>query len=75
MWHAWECRKWYKVLVGNPDGKGPLRRLKRRWEDNIKIDLKDSCWESVEWIHLVQDWGQWQALVNTFRFWHHGVSY
>jgi hypothetical protein len=39
MWHAWE-RRVYKVLVGKPEGKGPLGKAGRRWEDGIRMDLK-----------------------------------
>jgi hypothetical protein len=51
----------YKMVVGKPEGKRPLRRSRCRWEDNIRIDLKEIGWENVNWIHLAQ----WQALMNT----------
>jgi hypothetical protein len=51
--------------VGKPEGKRPLGRYRRRWEDNIKIDLKEIGWGAVEWIDLAQDIDQWRALVNT----------
>jgi hypothetical protein len=60
-----EERKVYKVLVGKPKGKGPLRKLRYTWEEGIKIDLREVGWEGVEWIHLTQDRDQWQALVTT----------
>jgi hypothetical protein len=44
----------YKMLVGKPDGKRPLRRHRCRWENNIKMDLKVIGWEDVDWIHLAQ---------------------
>jgi hypothetical protein len=44
--------KLYKVLVGNPEGKRPLGRPRRRWEDGIRIDLREIGWGSVEWIQL-----------------------
>jgi hypothetical protein len=47
-----EGRKVYRVLVGKPKGKRPLRRPKHRWEDGIKMDLMDIGWGAVEWIHL-----------------------
>jgi hypothetical protein len=47
----------YKITVGNPEGKRLFERPRRRWEDNIKINLKMGC-EDVGWIHLVQDKGQ-----------------
>jgi hypothetical protein len=42
----------FRVLVGRPEGKRPLRRPKRRWEDNIKIDFKDIVWGGMDWIGL-----------------------
>ena len=42
------------VMVGNPEGKRPLGRPRRRWEDNIKIDLQEVGWESVDWINLAE---------------------
>jgi hypothetical protein len=55
----------YKVLVGKHEGKRPLGRLRHRWEDGIRMDLRETCWKGVEWIHLAQDRDQRQALVNT----------
>jgi hypothetical protein len=43
----------------------PLRRPRQRWENGIRIDLREICWGSVEWIQLAQDRGRWRALVNT----------
>jgi hypothetical protein len=60
-----EERKLYKVLVGEPKGKRPVGKLRHRWEDGIKIDLREIGWEGVEWIHLIQGRDQLQALVNT----------
>jgi hypothetical protein len=57
-------KKVYRVLVGKPGGKGPLGRPRRRWEDEIRIDLGETCWGSVEWNQLVQDRNRWRALVN-----------
>jgi hypothetical protein len=54
-----EGRDVYRVLVGRPEGKRPLRRPRRRWEDNFKMDLR------ANWIQLAQDRVQWRALVNT----------
>jgi hypothetical protein len=42
----------YKVLAGKPEGKGPLRKSRHRWEDRIRMDLWEIGWGSVEWIHL-----------------------
>jgi hypothetical protein len=61
----------YKILVGKPEGKRPLRRPKLRRVDNIKIDLRDIGWDGMDWINHAQDRDQWRVLVNTgmdFRF-------
>jgi hypothetical protein len=58
-------RSVYKILVLESEGKRPLRRPRRRWEDNIRMDLKEIGWEGVCWIDLAQDRDQWRALVNT----------
>jgi hypothetical protein len=42
----------YNILVGNPDGKRPLRRSRRRWVDNIKMDLREIGWDDMDWIDL-----------------------
>jgi hypothetical protein len=63
--HMGEERKLYRVLGGKPEGKRPLGRPRHRWEDGIRMDLREISWESVEWIQLAQDRGRWQALVNT----------
>jgi hypothetical protein len=47
MWHAWERREMYKVLVGKPEGKRPLERPRRRWEDGIRMDLGESGLDST----------------------------
>jgi hypothetical protein len=60
-----EKRNAYRILVGNPERKRPLGRLRRRWVDNIKIDLREIGWDGVNWIDLAQDRDQWRALVNT----------
>jgi len=51
----------YRVLVGRPEGKRLLRKPRRRWEDNIKMEV--GC-EGMDWIDLTQDRSRWQALVN-----------
>jgi hypothetical protein len=51
--------------VGKPEGKRPLGRPRRRWVDNIKMDLTEIGWDGVHWIELAQDRDQWRALVNT----------
>jgi hypothetical protein len=50
----------YRVLVGKPEGKRP----RRRWEDGIKMDVREIAWGGVEWIHLAQDRDRWRAVVN-----------
>jgi hypothetical protein len=60
-----EMRSAYKILVGKPEGKRPLGRPKRRWEDNIKMNLRKINFEDVDLIHLAQDRDRWRALVNT----------
>jgi hypothetical protein len=64
MWHAWE-RNVYKVLMRKPEGRRPLVRPRRRWEDRIRMDLREIGWRSIEWIQLAQDKDRWQPLVNT----------
>jgi hypothetical protein len=51
--------------VGKLEGKRPLGRPRRRWEDNIKMDLRETGWRGMDWIDLAQDRDQWRALVNT----------
>jgi hypothetical protein len=57
-------RKVYKVLVGKPEGKRPLGRPRRRWEDGIRIDLRDIGLGDVDWIRLDQDRERWRAVVS-----------
>jgi hypothetical protein len=52
-------------LVGKPEGKRPLRRQRRRWVDNIKMDLTEIWWDGMDWIGLGQDRDKWRVLVNT----------
>jgi hypothetical protein len=54
----------YRVLVGKPEVKRPLERPRRRWEDNIKVDLQAVGCGVMEWIGLAQDRDRWRALVN-----------
>jgi hypothetical protein len=51
--------------VGKPEEKRPLGRLRRRWVDNIKMDVREIGWDGINWIDLAQDRNQWRALVNT----------
>jgi hypothetical protein len=59
-----EGRNVYRVLVGKPEGKSQLERPRRRWEDEIKMDLRELGWGCVEWTHLAQDRDRWRAVVN-----------
>jgi hypothetical protein len=59
-----EERKVYKVLVGKPEGKIPLRRPRRRWQDGIRMDLREIGLEGVDWIRLAQDRDRWLAVVS-----------
>jgi hypothetical protein len=56
MHYAWERK---------PEEKRPIGRSRRRWEDNVRMDLKEIGCEGVDWIHETQDKDQWRALVNT----------
>jgi hypothetical protein len=60
-----EERTVYRVLMGKPEGKRPLRRPRHRREDGIRMDLKEIGWRSVDWIQLAQDRDRWRDLVNT----------
>jgi hypothetical protein len=57
----------YRVLVGKPEGKRPLGRLRRRWEDNIKMDVQEVGGGRGDWMELAQDRDGWWALVSTMR--------
>ncbi|KAJ4447031.1 hypothetical protein ANN_09019 [Periplaneta americana] len=59
-----ESRNAYRVLVGRPEGKRPLGRPRRRWEDNITMDLREVEYDDREWINLAQDRDQWRAYVR-----------
>ena len=59
-----EGRGVYRILVGKPEGKRPLGRPRRRWEDNIKINLREVGCGGMDWIELAQDRDRWRALVN-----------
>jgi hypothetical protein len=60
-----EVRGAYNILVGRPEGRRPLGRPRRRWEDNIMMDLREIWFGAVDWIHWAQDSDRWRALVNT----------
>jgi hypothetical protein len=52
-------------IIFNPEGKRPLGRSRRRWLDNVKMDLREIGWGGTDWIDLAQDRDKWRALVNT----------
>jgi hypothetical protein len=58
-------RNSHRLLVGMPEGKRPLGRPRRRWVDNIRMDLGEVIWGDVDWIGLPQDRNRWRALVNS----------
>ena len=62
--HMGEKRGIYRVLVGKPEGRRPLRRHKCRWEDNIKMDIQEVGCGGIDWIKMAEDRDRWQALVN-----------
>jgi hypothetical protein len=59
-----EGRGAYRILVGKPEGKRPLARTRRRWEDNITMDPQEVGWGAMEWIILVQERDKWRTVVN-----------
>jgi len=59
-----ERREIYRALVAKPERKRPLGRRRRRWEDNIKMDLQGMECGGMDWIELAQDRDRWQVLVN-----------
>ena len=59
-----ERRGIYRILVGKPEGKRPLGRASRKWEDNIKMDLQEVGCGGMDWIEVAQDRNRWWALVN-----------
>jgi hypothetical protein len=71
MWSAWGA---YNILVGRPEGRRPLERPRRRWEDNIKMDHREIGFVDVDWINLAPDRNRWRALVKTvMNFWLHNM--
>jgi hypothetical protein len=59
-----ERRGIYRILMGKPEGKRPLRRPRRRWEGSIKMEFQEVGCGGIEWIELAQDKDRWRALVN-----------
>jgi hypothetical protein len=59
-----EGRGAYRILVGRPEGRGPLGRSRHRWEDNIKMDFQEVGWGGMDWIDVAQDRDRWRALVS-----------
>jgi hypothetical protein len=57
-------RNTYRILVGKPEGKTPLRRPRRRWVDNIKMDRREVGWDGMDSIDLAQDRDRWRAHLN-----------
>jgi hypothetical protein len=60
-----DMRNAYNILVGKPEEKRPLGRRRRKWEDNIRMDLREIGWEGVDCMYLTQDRDKWWAVVNT----------
>jgi hypothetical protein len=60
-----EMRNAYKILVEKPVGKRPLGNPRRKWEDNIRMDLREISWDGVDWMRLAQDGDRWRNVVNT----------
>jgi hypothetical protein len=58
-------RNAYRLLLGRPEGKRPLRRPRCRWVDNIRMDLGEVGWGDVNWIGLTKDRNRWRALMNS----------
>jgi hypothetical protein len=59
-----EKRNAYRIVVRKPEGKRPLERPRYRWVDNIKMDLRETGWDGMDWIDLAQDRDQWKVLVK-----------
>jgi hypothetical protein len=65
-----ENRNAYRILVGKPREKRPLGRPRRRWVDNIKMELREIGWDGMNWIDMAQDRDKWRAIVNAMlNFW------
>jgi hypothetical protein len=65
-----EKRNACRILVGKPEGNRPLGRPRRKWVDNIKMDLRETGWHGIDWINVAQNREKWKALVNCVpNFW------
>jgi hypothetical protein len=67
MWACgtyWKTRNAYMVLLGKPEGKRPLGRLRYKWEDNIGMGHKEVGWRGMDWIDLAQDMNRWWDLAS-----------
>jgi hypothetical protein len=64
MWHTRRGEECVRGFERKSEGRRPLGRLRHRWEDGIRMDLREIGWGSVEWNQLAQDRDQWRALVN-----------
>jgi hypothetical protein len=64
-----EERNAYRLLVGKPEGKRPLGRPRRRWVDNIRMDLGEMGWSDVDWIGLAQDRKRWREPSGSVKCW------
>jgi len=62
-------RNEYKILIGKSVGKNLPGRRKRKWDDNIRMDLREVAWEFVDWIHVAQDRDQWWAVNTVMNLW------
>jgi hypothetical protein len=60
-----EKRYAYRILVGKPERKRPLGRPRRKWVDNIKMDLREKRWIGMDWVDLAQERDQWRARMKT----------
>jgi hypothetical protein len=60
-----ENKNAYRILTGKPEGKRPLGRRRHRWEESIRMDLRENGWGGMDWIDLAQDRDQWRDILNT----------
>jgi hypothetical protein len=58
-------RNSFRILMGKPEGKRPLRRPRCRWVDSTKLDFREIGWDGMDWIDVAQDMDQWRGLANT----------